>query len=114
MAGSRAEKSARRRLLAGLACELSQPDGLVRPLRPRMRCTVRLVPYLSLPDGARGRLRVYCVSDAGLYAFLTGDGQLIRLADGVPGAAQVVAALCRPDDPAKLASHHPPAAQPRS
>jgi hypothetical protein len=103
MAGSRAEKAVRRRLLAGLARELS----MVLRLPARRRCTAHLVPYLSLRRATGGRVRVYCVSDAGLYAFLTGDGTVISLDGGIAAAAQSVAAACRPPGPGLPAGGHP-------
>src|ERR1017187_8634763 len=91
MAGSRAEKAVRRRLLADLARELS----MVLRLPARRRCTAHLVPYLSLRRATGGRVRVHCVSDAGLYAFLTGDGTVISLDGGIAAAAQAIAGARR-------------------
>jgi hypothetical protein len=113
MAGSRAEKTTRRRLLDDLARELSQSAGPAQRLRAGRRRTMRLIPYVSLRRAARGRLRVYCVSDAGLYALLTGDGQLIRLDDGITAAARAVAAACCQAGPGEPAADHAAAAQPR-
>ena len=106
MAGSGAEKAARREVLDSLARELRQPGG------PgcRRRLTVRLIPYLSVRTPGQGRLRVYCISAGGAYAFLTGGGQLIRLGDGIAGAAREVTAACgqaAPGRPPARAAGHP-------
>ena len=56
----------------------------------RRRRTLRLTPYLILRTDHRRRLRVYCASDAGRYAFLTGDGRVISLDEGLRAAAAVI------------------------
>lgn len=93
MPGAPGGKAARRKMLDDLAGEL---DGRAGP-GCRRRCTLRLIPYLSVRRAGRGRLRVYCVGTGGLYAFLTGDGQLIVPGGGGPAAAarEVAAAAGR-------------------
>jgi len=83
---SGAEKNTRRQVLEDLARELNRPGG------PgcRMRRTARLVPYLSVRKAARRRLRVYCAGVGGVYALLTGDGQLILLDSGIAAAAREI------------------------
>ncbi len=104
MAG--AERAARRELLDRLARELRRPGwpGC------RLRRTARLIPYLSIPRSGGGRLRVYCAGTGGAYGFLTGDGQLIPLNEGVAGAAREVAAACGRPAAGRAAAH--PAGQP--
>jgi hypothetical protein len=84
------EKARRQELLNRLARELRRPGGP----DVRQRRTLRLIPYLSVRRAGRGRLRVYCAGAGGSYGYLTGDGQLISLGDGVAGAAREVAAAC--------------------
>jgi hypothetical protein len=112
MPGSRAQKRQRRKLLAELAAELSSPRGPGPSLRPRLRCTWRLSPYLSVRKAGRGRLRVYCASDAGQYAFVTGSGQVIRLDEGIAAAAGAVAAATARDEPGQPVPGRASAVQP--
>jgi hypothetical protein len=91
MAGSRAEQLRRKRLLEDLARELAAVAGTGRTVHTRHRRTLRSAPFLGVRiSGRRGRLQVYCISEAGRDAFLTDDGRLIVLdADaGVRGAAR--------------------------
>ena len=106
MSRDRAEKAARRELLAGLARELRQAGG------PGCRrgWTLRLVPYLSVRRPGRRRMRVYCAGASGAYGFLTGSGQLVSLAGGVAAAAREIAAACgrpAPGLPAQRAAAPP-------
>jgi hypothetical protein len=94
MARSRAENRRRRDLLAGLAGELSSPSGSEHPARTRLWLTWRLTPYLSVQAARRPRLRVYCAGRSGRYALLTGDGQVIRLDEGIAAAAAAVEVAC--------------------
>jgi hypothetical protein len=88
-------------------------------MRPRLRHSVRLaryavrlVPYVSVRATGRRRLRVYCVANAGRFAFLTGAGQVIRLDEGVTGAARAVAAACSRPGPGRTAAGQAAAVQP--
>ena len=110
MPASAQDRAARRRLLDGLAGELNGPGG------PgcRRRRTLRLVAYVSIRRAGRGRLRVYCAGTAGLYAFLTGDGQLIVPGRGGLAAAAREAAAAAGQDAGRAAPAGQAAGQPGS
>ena len=93
MARSKAENRRRRELLTRLAAALNPSSAAAHPIRARLRLTWRLRPYLSV-HASRTRLRVYCAGRDGRYALLTGDGQMIRLDEGIPAAAAAVEAAC--------------------
>lgn len=80
--------TSRREMLGALARELRRAGGPAA----RRGWTLRGVPYLSVRRPGRRRLRVYCVSAGGGRAFLTGTGQLVSAAAGIPGAAGEIAA----------------------
>lgn len=90
MGRDKADKAARRKLLASLARELRQTEG---PGCRRGR-TLGLVPYLSIHRPGRRRMRVYCASASGAYGFLTANGQLIGITGGIAAAAREIAAAC--------------------
>jgi hypothetical protein len=81
-------------LLAGLAGQLSPPPGTEDAVRTRLWFTWRLRPYLVVRASGRARLRVYCAGRAGRYALLTGNGQVIRLDEGIAAAAAAIRAAC--------------------
>ena len=94
MARSRAENRRRQQLLTRLAGALNASSAPAYPVRAQLRLTWRLRPYLSVGVAGRPRLRVYCAGRAGRYALLTGNGQLIRLGEGIAAAAAVIEAAC--------------------
>jgi len=107
MGRDKADKAARRKLLASLACELRQTED---PGCRRGR-TLRLVPYLSIHRPGRRRMRVYCVSASGAYGFLTANGQLIGITGGIAAAAREIAAACgrsAPESPPAERTAAPP------
>jgi hypothetical protein len=94
MARFRAENRRRRQLLTRLAGALNPSSASAYPVRARLWLTWRLRPYLSVRADGRARLRVYCAGRAGRYALLTGNGQLIRLDEGIAAAAAAIEAAC--------------------
>jgi hypothetical protein len=108
---SMAENGRRRDLLARLAAALNLSSAAAYPLRVRIWLTWGLRPCLSV-RGDRPRLRVYCAGRDGRYALLTGNGQVIRLDEGIATAAAAIEAAYTLGDSGQPAAGPAAAVQP--